>query len=69
MGDHRSGVSNKLIKLSSANRMTEHDRLLFMNDVIVYNMASAFAQVMQEYGVPKIAAAFRAALIIVRERK
>lgn len=58
-----SGISDKITKLSTARRLTEHDRRLVLNDAIVYNMASTLAKAMQEYGVPKIAAAFRAALV------
>ena len=63
MDDHKSGVLKKLNKRSSARRLTEHDRRLVLNDAVAYNLASALAKAMQEYGVPKVAAAFRAALV------
>lgn len=58
-----SGVLDEVTRLSTARQLTEHDRRLVLNDAVVYNMASVIAKAMQEYGVPKIAAAFRAALI------
>ena len=58
-----SGISDRIIKLSTARQLTEHDRRLVLNDNVAYNMASALAKAMQEYGVPKIAAAFRVALV------
>ena len=58
-----SGISDKVERLSVARRLTEHDRRLFMDDVMVNYIASQLARAMQEYGVPKIAAAFRVALV------
>lgn len=58
-----SGVSEKVIELVRAMYLTEHDRHLVLNDAVAYNLASALAKAMQEHGVPKIAAAFRAALV------
>lgn len=58
-----SGISDKITMLTTYRRLTEHDRRLYMNDAFVYNLATNLAKAMQKYGVPKIAAAFRAALI------
>ncbi len=62
-----NGISEKLKNLSAnrylERRMTEHDRRLILNDAVAYNLASALTKAMQESGVPKVAAAFRAALI------
>ena len=58
-----SGISEKVTKLSTARQLTEHDRRLYMDDAFVHNLATHLAKAMQEYGVPKVAAAFRAALI------
>jgi len=63
MSEHRSGISEKVIGLVRAMYLTEHDRRLVLNDAVAYNLASALAKAMRELGVPKVAAAFRAALV------
>lgn len=59
-----SGILNRLERESAVVHLTAHDARLFRNDPIVYNIASALTLAMKEYGIPKVAAAFRAALIL-----
>lgn len=63
-----SGILDEVTRLSTARRLTEHDRRMFMDDVMVNYIASQLARAMREYGVPKIAAAFRVALVWQAER-
>ena len=59
-----SGISEKVKALSAARQLTGHDRRLYLNDPIVHNIATMLAKAMLEYGIPKVAAAFRAALFL-----
>lgn len=60
-----SGILKRLeTETVVAVHLTAHDARLFMNDPIVNRIASTLALAIREYGVPKIAAAFRAALIL-----
>lgn len=58
-----SAISEKFLEISRERHLIEHDRRLVLNDAVAYNLASALAKAMQEHGVPKVAAAFRAALV------
>ena len=64
-----SGISKEIKRRLTIMQMTEHDARLFMNDPIVHNASSYLAKLMLEYGVPKIAAAFRAALVLYNREK
>lgn len=60
-----SGILKRLeTETVVAVHLTAHDARLFMNDPIVHNAAQQLAMWMKEFGVPKVAAAFRAALIL-----
>jgi len=59
-----SGISDKIRRLSATQHLTAHDARLLRNDAVVYTMATHLAKAMQEYGISKIAAAFRAALVM-----
>ena len=64
-----SGISDRLRRLSATQHLTAHDARLLRNDAIVHTIATHLAKAMQEYGIPKIAAAFRAALVMhIREK-
>lgn len=46
-------------------KLNAHDGRLFRNDVIVNTVATHLARAMEIHGIPKIAAAFRAALALI----
>jgi hypothetical protein len=59
-----SGISDRLQRSLATQNLTAHDAYLLTNDPIVYNIATVLTLAIREYGIPKIAAAFRAALIL-----
>lgn len=55
--------------IARSPEMTDHDKRLFQNDPIVYQLAKNMTQAMMEFGIKKVAAAFRAALVMCRREE
>lgn len=59
---------DRLRYLRASYKLTTHDAKLFGNDAVVHNVATQLFLVMEEHGIPKIAAAFRAALAMLEHQ-
>lgn len=59
---------DRLRYFSASFKLNAHDGRLFRNDVIVNTVATQLFLVMEEHGIPKIAAAFRAALAMLEHQ-
>ena len=58
----------RLRYLRASYKLTIHDAKLFGNDAVVHNVATQLFLAMEEHGIPKIAAAFRAALAMLEHQ-
>ena len=59
---------DRLRYFSASFKLNAHDGRLFRNDVIVNTVATHLAIAMETHGIPKIAAAFRAALALIEHQ-
>ena len=62
-------TSNILMNYMPSTRMTGHDKRLYNNDPVVHNVATQLVVAMKEFGILKVASAFRAAVAIYYYQK